>query len=419
MSEIILVRRGMGYAALWDNGGVELAVDHLRRRSGELHGELLVSAAMSPVMGGRLHRAAFNLSSTASRERLAKSLAARAKLDVPWDIYIEEFCAGVLGAERQGAPIIAVGDLEEPDNDGHLIDPILPVNQASIVYAAGGTGKSYLAVLMAVAVASGTDVLGWHIQQRGPVLYCDWETDQWEVNGRVKRVAAGLGIRAPQILYRTCAGPMDDMAESLSAVVTERGVKLVIVDSVGMAAGAGREGPAEESAIRLFSAFRFLGCTVLAIDHVTSADVKDDRAIAKPYGSIYKVNLARSVWELRGAISDESQAGDGHLALIHRKVNSGRLLGSYGISVCHEPGKVQFAREDITDESLVRVVLSQQQRIARELSTGPRTVAQIAEATGIGEASVRVAVNRARGKSMTRLPDGRWALLATGGGQQG
>jgi hypothetical protein len=397
MNQMLLARRGMGYVGLWDNGGVEIGVDHLRRRSGELHGELTVSSSTSNVLGGRLHRAAFNISSTQGRERLARSLENRAKLDVPWGTFLEEFCAAVLEAERTGAPIIEVGSLADPRSDGYLIDPVLPAHQPSIIYAAGGTGKSYLAVLMAVSVAAGVPVLGWPVIAPGPVLYCDWETDQWEVNARVRRVAAGLGIAPPPgVLYRLSSGSMDDAAESLAAVVTERGIKLVVVDSVGMASGAVKEGPAEESAIRLFSSFRYLGCTVLAIDHVTGEDARSEKGIAKPYGSIYKVNLARSVWELRGALGEEG-SDEGHLALIHRKVNG--------------PDYVRFEREQITDDRLVRASFGNTERIVRALRGGPLTVAEVAEDTGIGEGSVRVALNRVRGGQVTKLDDGRWALL--------
>ena len=78
----------------------------------------------------------------------------------------------------------------------------------------------------------------------------------------------------------------------------------------------------------------------------------------------------------------------------------------------NEPGLVRFVDEAITDDSLLRVTLSQAERIRRALAQGPLSVQQIAEATGIGEPSVRVGLSRARGKTVTRLQDGRWALLA-------
>lgn len=410
--DMIFARSGMGYVGVWDRGGIEMNVDHLHRRSGELHGEIVISSAASAAGRGKLHRASFNLSSTTARERLGKSLVDRARSEktIPWSDYLEEFCAAVLEAERGGAPIIALDKLPPAVGEQWLVEPFLPAKQTTIVYAAGGTGKSYLAVLVSVAVTAGLDVLNWRVRQ-GRVLYLDWETDGYEVASRVKRVAAGLGIDPPEVLYRPCATPMYDIAEAISAFVADRGITLVVVDSVGMASGTTREGgTAEESAIKLFGAFRHLGCTVLAIDHVTGEDAKRaDKATVKPYGSIYKVNLARSVWELKGIIEDEGT--DSHMALHHRKVNSGRLLPSVGIRVRHEQDSVEFAREEISDAGLVSG-LSNSVRIQRALRGGSMTVGDLAEETGLSDGVVRVTLHRGKATIFTKLPDGTWGLIS-------
>lgn len=407
-----LAKTGMGYVAVWDAGGVEMAVDHLRRRSGELHAELIVSAASTSVGRGHLHRASFNLSSTTARDRLAKTLNDRAGA-IRWQDHLEEFCAAVLAADRQGAPIIEVGNGHFPPrtDTGFLVDSLIPAGKTTIIYAAGGTGKSYLGVLASVCVATGAPMLGHAIARRGRVLYLDWETDQYEVDERVKRVAAGLGVSSPSILYRACAGSLDDMAEAMSGEIAKQGVVLTIVDSVGMASGTSRDGSgAEEGAIRLFGAFRQLGTTVLAIDHVTGEDVKSDRATMKPYGSIYKVNLARAVWELRGSMSSETNPLEGHLALYHRKVNAGRLSAPVGIRVSHTDDATAFHREEVSDEGLVRAMTTSA-RLALSLRSGPMTVPDLATDLGVTDGVVRVTLHRGNGRQFTKLADGRWALV--------
>lgn len=399
---MIFGRSGMGYVGAWDEGGIEVAIDHLRRRSGELHGEVVVSAAAAR---GHLHRASFNLSSTTARERLSKLLTDRAAM--PWSGMLEDFCTRVLEAERMGTPVVKVGQLPPTEADTYLVDPFLPKGKATIVYGAGGTGKSYIACLAAVCVATGRPMLGWPVR-RGPVLYLDWETDQYEIDERVKRVAGGMGIAAPEILYRSCAAPLEDMAETLARRVTDDGIALAVVDSVGMASGSAREGgDANESALRLFTALRYLGTTVLAVDHITGEDVKSDKAVAKPYGSIYKVNLARSVWELRRAQGSDEEV---HLGLFHRKVNKGSLRAPMGVAVEHDEHTVSFRTEEIADESLV-VALGNTPRIVRALRAGPLEVKEISEVTGIGEAVIRTTLNRGRETQFVRLPDGKWALV--------
>ena len=407
---MILAKSGLGYTGLWDVGGVEMSVDHLRRRSGDLHGELVILAAASPVLDGKLHRASFNLSSSQSRERLGKSLEHRSRIDVPWGDYLEEFCSTVLEVDRTGSPVMAVGALDAPEDEGYLVDPLLPTNKASIVFGAGGTGKSYFAVLTAVCVASGHGLFDWPTGQGG-VLYLDWETDEFEIDSRIKRVSAGLGIPVPKnIFYRACARSLDDMAEYLAKIITDNDIRLVIADSVGMAAGPAREhSGAEEGAISLFAAFRYLGVTVLAIDHVTGADAGAERAVHKPYGSIYKMNLARSVWELKGSVEDGATLG--HLGLFHRKVNRGALSHPYGIRVEHFDEQTTFALEEITDETPLVKSLSYAAQVSRALKQGALTVSEIATETGIAEGAVRTTLTRSQGRLFTHLMDGRWGLM--------
>jgi hypothetical protein len=176
-----------------------------------------------------------------------------------------------------------------------------------------------------------------------------------------------------------------------------------------MAAGGGREnGPAEESALRMFSALRHLGCTILLIDHVTGENVNTQKAVDKPYGSIYKVNLARSVWELKGT---PVEGQDAHMALFHRKVNVGAIQQPIGIKVQHHDEGVVFSREQIQDAGLV-TGLSHGSRIVKLLSDGALNVGEIAEELDIAEAIVRVTLNRGKEKTYVKLSDGRWGLAA-------
>lgn len=400
MAELTLAmhfaRSGMGYTGAWDRGACEITVDHLRRRSGELHGEVLVASAVVARGKGHLHRASFNLSSSTSRDRLAKMLIDRSRpQEIPWSDMLEEFCTAVLNAERAGTPIVRVGQLGPRSEDSYLVDPILPADKSTIIYGAGGTGKSYIADFLAVMVASGHPALGWRVRQ-GPVLYLDWETDAYEIDERVKRIAAGMGIAAPEISYRGCTASLEDMAEEIARRVTDEHIALVIVDSIGMASGTSRDGgDANESAIRLFAGLRHLRTSVLALDHITGEDVRSDKAVAKPYGSIYKVNLARSVWELRRS-AEQDNDGDWHLGLYHRKVNRGGLNAALGIRVRHLEHSVEFTREDIDDE--LTVALTNSVRIERALSKGAMTVAEIAEYTGLADNLIRAVFSKEKGR---------------------
>lgn len=403
-------RLGMGYVGLDDQHAVEMRVDHLSRSRGEVHGELSVACGL--VKRGHVHRARFNLSSSSARTSLAKVLTARTEPHpIPWSDVLEDFCTNVLDVHRSFRDVERVGNLAVRESaNAYRLTPILPLAKTTILFGAGGTGKSYLATAMAVSVATGRSLLGWH-PETGNVLYLDWETDVYEIDERVKRVSAGLGLTPPDLLYRNCAGPFEDMAEDVARFVDENQVGLVVIDSIGMAsATAGDGGDANESTIRLFTALRHLGTTVLAIDHVTGADLGADKAIHKPYGSVYKVNLARSVYELRKASEDND--GASHLALYHRKVNSGPLQQAIGIRATHADNAVSFVIEDVIATDL-QAGLTISARIERALRTGPKFDAEIAEETGDELKSVRSKLSyfaRNTRPMFIKNGDGRWAL---------
>jgi hypothetical protein len=406
-------KRGLGFAAQFDDLGAELAVDRLHRSRGELHGELTVTCSF--VKTGHIHRARFNLSSTSARSSLAKVLAARTpKANIDWFDVLEQFCSSVLAAERDGSPIVPVGRLPAQPAQMYRLTPLLPRDKATIIFGAGGTGKSYLACAIAVSVATGRSLLGYQ-PEPAPVLYLDWETDQFEIDGRVKAVSAGMGLtETPEIHYRSCAGSLDDMTEDVARFVAEESVGLVVIDSVGMAAATAHDGSdANESTIKLFTSLRYFGTTILAIDHVTGADVESGRGSQKPYGSIYKVNLARSVYELRRA-READPDGTLHLGLYHRKVNGGRLQQAIGIAVTHGETAVSFRREEIFDLDL-EMGLSISKRLERALRTGPKTDFELADEIGEGVEKVRAKLSHFSGRSPRRLfvkVDGRWSLVA-------
>jgi DNA replication protein DnaC len=406
-------RQGMGYTAIDDQSGVELRVDHLSRSRGEVHGELSVTCAL--VKRGHVHRARFNLSSSSARTQLGKLLTTRTEPHrIPWTEILEDFCTNVLDAHRNFRDVQRVGNLPlRAISNAYRVSPLLPIGKTTILFGAGGTGKSYLATAVAVATATGRSLLGWHVE-RANVLYLDWETDAYEIDERIKRVAAGMGVRSPDILYRNCAGSFEDMAEDVARFVDENEVGLVVIDSIGMASSSsGDGGDANESTIRLFTALRYIGTTILAIDHVTGADLGVERAVHKPYGSVYKVNLARSVYELRRAIEATDDAA-AHLALYHRKVNSGPLQKVVGIRAEHTDTTVSFGIEEVVANEL-EAGLTISARLQRLLRTGPMLDTELAEETGDSLTSIRSKLStysRGLHPMFVKLPDKRWALRA-------
>jgi hypothetical protein len=124
----------------------------------------------------------------------------------------------------------AIADIPEP---GWIIDGILPAESLTLVYGPKGNGKSFVAVDMAMSVATGLPWAGHQVRQ-GPVLYVIGEG----ASGIGRRQEAWLEHRRIDVDYPVFWLPrrvnlMDDaqVAELVDIVADTRPV-LVVIDTL-------------------------------------------------------------------------------------------------------------------------------------------------------------------------------------------
>lgn len=393
---------------------IEMTIERLGRQRSELHGELAVTCGLPGTRSaeGRLHSARFNVSGGTTRVSLAKILAKRANTDdIDWEDLLEDFCQRIMAAEREGDPVEKVGALPMPLSETYRLAPVLPQDQVTILYGDGGTGKSTLAVAMAVSTQEGVAVVEHWIPRKAPVLYLDWEAGRASINRRVRGIAVGAHIpRLVTIDYMNCRkrGALHTFAEDVSRLIDLEGYGLVVVDSVGMASGAvGEGGDANESAIRLFTAFGYLGTTVLAIDHVNRADADTTTKRSRPYGSIYKSNLARATYELR---RQKTADGSSVLGIYHTKANDAELQGPQALRVEHaDDGAITYTPSDTMPVTLTES-LPLYERIALLLASEHLTSEQIADELGHDKKKVEALLYKYKTR-FNRLASTAWELL--------
>jgi hypothetical protein len=381
---------GLGYRARC--GVLTLDLSHLRESRGELTGELTVSVGEHHVSRARL-----NLSNLSGRVSHARYLAGVPVVsEVPWRDLLERLSLDTLNLHRAGADITEL-DITGPDPRCRwLLDPVLPLDMPTILFAPGGAGKSTIAAAIGVSVDSGVEVIpGWR-PVSAPVLALDWEDGAGVWTKRTRAIAAGAGVKAPRIRYQPQVRPLPESVDRLAAYVADEAIGLVIVDSVGLASGSARDGgTAEESTLRLFQALRQLDATCLLIDHVRGDDMESDRAISRPYGSVYKTNLARSVYELRR--ERDGSPGRAELLMVHTKVNDGAKQSPQGLAIVYEDGGrvIRFERAEPQAPELIGALTSKD-RMVRMLRDGATTTAAIAAELDIKPRSVDAMVSRYR-----------------------
>src|SRR5262245_61883273 len=181
---------------------VAMTLRGVRERSDGPRGELVV------VRGGReIHWGLLSLASTQARETLVRKLNAVDE-EPSWRPMLERMCRETARAARQGEPLITLrGRVVAPPPE--LMRGLLYEGQSTAIHADGDTGKSLFATAIATAMDSGAPLpCGLRPMRSVLSAYLDWETTEEVVDGRVALVAAGLGITAPQILYKRMTRPL-------------------------------------------------------------------------------------------------------------------------------------------------------------------------------------------------------------------
>lgn len=323
---------------------------------------------------GHLHQCRMNMMSTPTKKSLVSALRSRSIPEVEWDAIVETLCVDALRRHRLGEPIVEIGTRPGREGPAYRLDPMLPEGQPTIIFGEGGSFKSYLALLIAHLVQSGKSELGL-IPKQGNVLYVDYETSADELNERALALWRGLGEDAPLgISYRFSSQSVDTDIESLQNAVNERDVDLLIVDSLGPAAGS--DPNAAENIIRLFANLRALRVTCLLVDHVAK---NSDHPT--PFGSVYKTNLARSVWECRRV----HNAGAIRIGLYHRKHNMGPLHNALGFEIEFSndlngrPENVSIAKFEVRDDEELAAGLPLTKRIKNVLGGGAVSEAELTD----------------------------------------
>jgi AAA domain len=294
---------------------------------------------------------------------------------------------------------IRFSEMAPPGPREYLVEGIAPKNHTTTVFGDGGSAKSILALSAGIAVAGGAEKWMSRKVENGPVLYGDFELDADEQRRRAYQVARGVYLDKPpqDLLYVSGLGrPADEVLIGCLDVCVKEGVKLFIVDSLGIAL-EGDAGDARD-VIRFHNKyldpFRAEDITLLVIDHQGKTQAGERYQSKRTFGSVYKENLARSVIQV-----EPGDQGNGLLTVKLRqtKHNFGPKAEPFG-------AKLTFTDEMITvvEYSLEATELAQENslnagdRVMLVLKDGPTFPADISESSGMPLGTVKNALTNLR-----------------------
>jgi len=305
----------------------------------------------------------------------ARYLASRMDLKelygVSWESVLERIAGEAVIALRQSANTVILGMIERRTAPLYAVAPLALYNERTILYGDGGTGKSTLALAIAIAYRTGREVAGLIPTEQGSVLYLDWEQDAQTVDWRLRCLLKGMNYDGefPHMGYKQCFQPLVEIADSLGREIHEMNIGMVIIDSVTWAvAGSAKD---EDMVLPMFNAMRRWGCHVLCIDHVRG---DAGQGAERPYGSVFKRNAARLLWNVRQA---ETKDSDLHIGLYSAKGNFTGSQKPIGFRMGYFAGGLPTTDSEMADEIVIVAEDVREQATPTRGSTHDRILAAI------------------------------------------
>ncbi|KKL54087.1 hypothetical protein LCGC14_2268910, partial [marine sediment metagenome] len=189
-------------------------------------------------------------------------------------------------ANGQSVEYTSEGSMVKPPPQRWLVKGLIPDDVRTFLYGRGGSAKSYLAVYLALCVATGTPFLEVP-SAKGKVLYIDWEAGEETFRARVNRVAKTLGVDLshgiPNIRYKRLYAPLNEHLDDIIEECREHNIRLVIIDSFGFSMSGQDTSAQPDVTTQMARLAKIPGATVI-IDHIGKQGKGEDG----PFGSVYK-----------------------------------------------------------------------------------------------------------------------------------
>ncbi len=256
--------------------------------------------------------------------------------------------------------LISAGSLlaSPPQPRSWLIKGFLPSKIVAALIAAGGTGKSYLAMHIAVSVASGSSLFGELIPTKpAKVVFISGEDDETELKRRLHAVTQGmptalrtaidtnlhfidladafeLFTQKPTVGEVQITDVPVKLTEAIKQIAGET-VDLIIIDPISRFRG-GEENAASDTT-RFVQSLQYLrdhlGATVLALHHVNKGAKANGTSQNNARGSSAFIDGVRLVYELNALSETETEKAYGKQIIMPRVLTLSCVKTNYGMPI--------------------------------------------------------------------------------------
>lgn len=238
-----------------------------------------------------------------------------------------------------------------------LLGPWLPSSGLTQVYAYRGVGKTFFALNVAYAVATGKSFLGWHSPCPKRVLYIDGEMPAADMQSRIRTVRGSDGIEPNNFKLIT----PDFQKFETPNLATQEGQKklekftsqadLIIVDNISTLCRTGKENDSDHWAPvqRWALDMRSQGRSVLFVHHSNKSGGQR--------GTSSREDVLDTVISLKKPTG--SSPTEGATFEVHFEKNrgfSGEDAKAFSASLSIENGRQKWKREELSESTFHRSV---------------------------------------------------------------
>lgn len=276
-----------------------------------------------------------------------------------------------------------------------LLYPLIPQNGLSLLYSERGAGKTFMAMAIAIAAASGFDFLNFKAEKPRRVLYIDGEMDAREMQDRFNLLIAGFESEGKEVIRDNITlflsglqdnATMPDLATPIGQRQVElyaKNADLIIVDNIFSLYTAGRENDADSwvKYNEWSRKMRAMGKSILWLHHTGKDKTRGPRG-SSAIEAILNTSIALEV-------SSNHKANDGAEVLAEYHKSRGvsgddvRPFAAKLVSIRDNDGKIIALKWAIMDTPQ-----DAQRNEITELHAAGKTIAEISEETGIKKSTV-------------------------------
>src|SRR5687768_3838853 len=208
---------GLGWKFSWPTHKLEVTVDAIRESGSKTTGTLNVYY-MHLAGPALVATDMITLTSTSSRQSFVKSLVDldpddnKTTVKKKWTIIVNQACSRAEQMFHRSEPAVRLTQTTMKAMPWR-VSPLVYESQPCVIFAPGGSGKSYLALLVAMLTQTGGYLSSSNLcAVPGPSLYLDWEADKQALDVRWSLLTNGHPefANAEPPLYRRLYRPLAD-----------------------------------------------------------------------------------------------------------------------------------------------------------------------------------------------------------------